>query len=150
MSAESSDNPPNPTPPVKKKGGAAAKNGSIGLVPLTSALKAAAKGDFTARAELDRLEGDSAEVAKLLNLVLDQVSNRNTEFEARKAQTVQVVDQALDALIALVRQGELNRWTASNTTDDPLLGPLLEGFGKVIETLRTFVREINEAALRLS
>src|SRR5439155_13395849 len=117
---------------------------------LTSALKSAAKGDFTARAEVDRLEGESAEVALLLNQVLEQVSIKNSEFEARKQQTVQVVDQALDALIALVRQGELNRWTASNTTDDPLLGPLLEGFGKVIETLRTFVREINEAALTLS
>ncbi len=31
-----------------------------------------------------------------------------------------------------------------------MLGPLLDGFGKVIDTLRTFVREINEAALRLS
>ncbi len=148
MSAETPENPNQPPAP-KKKGGAA-KNGSIGLLPLTSALKAAAKGDFTARAEVDRLSGESAEVAALLNQVLDQVSTRNSEFEARKAQTVQVVDQALDALIALVRQGELNRWTASNTTDDPLLGPLLEGFGKVIETLRTFVREINEAALRLS
>jgi len=149
MSAETKDEPGQPPAP-KKKGGGGSKNGSIGLLPLTSALKAAAKGDFTARAEVDRLEGESAEVAALLNQVLDQVSTRNSEFEARKAQTVQVVDQALDALIALVRQGELNRWTASNTTDDPLLGPLLEGFGKVIETLRTFVREINEAALRLS
>jgi methyl-accepting chemotaxis protein len=149
MSTETPENE-NPPPPPKKKGGGPPKNGSIGLLPLTSALKAVAKGDFTARAEVDRLSGDSAEVATLLNQVLDQVSARNTEFEARKQQTVQVVDQALDALIALVRQGELNRWTASNTTDDPLLGPLLEGFGKVIETLRTFVREINEAALRLS
>src|SRR5688572_33093211 len=122
--AETPDNP-NPTPPAaKKKGsGGGSKNGSIGLVPLTSALKAAAKGDFSARAEIDRLDGDGLEVAKLLNLVLEQVSARNAEFEQRKAQTVQVVDQALDALIALVRQGELNRWTASNTTDDPLLGP---------------------------
>ncbi|MBL8957131.1 MAG: methyl-accepting chemotaxis protein [Myxococcaceae bacterium] len=148
MSAETPENPNQPPAP-KKKGGAS-KNGSIGLLPLTNALKAAAKGDFSARAEVERLTGESAEVAALLNQVLDQVANRNTEFEARKQQTVQVVDQALDALIALVRQGELNRWTSSNTTDDPLLGPLLEGFGKVIETLRTFVREINEAALRLS
>ncbi|MBK7858601.1 MAG: methyl-accepting chemotaxis protein [Archangiaceae bacterium] len=147
MSQETPENQ-NPPPPPKKKG--AAKGGVIGLLPLTTALKAVVKGDFSARAELDRLEGDSAEAAALLNQLLDLVAARNSEFEARKQQTVQVVDQALDALIALVRQGELNRWTASNTTDDPLLGPLLEGFGKVIETLRTFVREINEAALRLS
>src|SRR5688572_18822464 len=131
MSAETPENPNQPPAPKKKTPGPPKGNGSIGLVPLTSALKAAAKGDFSARAEVERLEGESAEVAALLNEVLEQVSNRHSEFEARKQQTVQVVDQALDALIALVRQGELNRWTASNTTDDPLLGPLLEGFGKV-------------------
>src|SRR5689334_18968197 len=122
--AETEENP-TPTPPAaqgKKK--AQGKNGGIGLLPLTTALKAAAKGDFTARAEADRLEGESAEVAVLLNQVLEQVGQRNAEFEARKAQTVHVVDQALDALIALVRQGELSKWQA-NTTDDPLLGPLL-------------------------
>jgi methyl-accepting chemotaxis protein len=147
MSSEAPENPNVPPPPAKKK--PPAKNGNgVGLLPLTSALKAAAKGDLTVRAELDRLEGDSHEVARLLNQVLDNIATKTQEFDARKQQTVQVVDQALDALIALVRQGELSRW--NSTTDDPLLGPLLEGFGKVIETLRTFVREINEAALRLS
>jgi methyl-accepting chemotaxis protein len=147
MASEAPENPNMPPSPPAKKKPPSAKNG-IGLLPLTSALKAAVKGDLTVRAEVDRLEGESAEVAKLLNQVLDTVASKSSEFEARKQQTVHVVDQALDALIALVRQGELSRWTS--TTDDPLLGPLLEGFGKVIDTLRTFVREINEAALRLS
>src|SRR5258705_13262139 len=119
MAGETEDNP-TPTPPApqgKKK--APAKNGGIGLLPLSSALKAVAKGDYTARAEFDRLEGESADLAQLLNQVLDQVSTRNAEFEARKQQTVHVVDQALDALIALVRQGEPSKWQGDTPREPP-------------------------------
>lgn len=148
MSTETSDKAP-PAPKAKKSGGSKPEGGNgVGLLPLSAALKAFNKGDFSMRVEVDRLEGEPAEVAELLNSVLDNVAERLADAEARKQQTVQVVDQALDALISLVREGELSRWNAR--AEDPLLGPLLEGFGKVIETLRTFVREINEAALRLS
>jgi methyl-accepting chemotaxis protein len=48
-----------------------------------------------------------------------------------------------------VSHGDLTsfQWTP---IDDPVIDPLLDGFSKVIDTRRTFVREINEAALRLS
>src|SRR4051812_23373149 len=139
--------------PTKKrapKNGSHGANGSNGaaptsaLAPIVEALKSALAGDAAARAPAAQLSGEAAEVAKLLNAVLDQLH----EAEHRKQVTSQEIDTALDALIALVRQGDLSRW--NTTTEDPQLGPLLEGFGKVIETLRTFVREINEAALRLS
>ena len=134
--------------PAKKKAPAkAAGNGAAsaaGLRPLVEALRSTLAGDASARVVTDKLNGDAAEVAGLLNSVLDQLH----EAERRKQVTSQEIDQALDALIALVRQGDLSRWNTS--TEDAQLGPLLEGFGKVIETLRTFVREINEAALRLS
>jgi methyl-accepting chemotaxis protein len=90
------------------------------------------------------VDGEHAELGGLLNQVLERFS----ESEHRKQIAAQEIDQALDALIALVREGDLSHWTT--TTEDPQLAPLLEGFGKVIETLRTFVREMNEAALRLS
>ena len=124
------------------------KGGSGGLLPMTAALEAVLGGDVEARVEVKGLTGEFKQLAGLLNEALKNLSLQISDAEARKQHTVSIVDNALEGLIALVRQGELSRWNA--TTEDPLLGPLLDGFGKVIDTLRTFVREINEAALRLS
>ncbi len=129
---------------AKKKAPAAA----TALKPVTSALEAIVKGDVGARVDVKGLTGETKAVAALLNNALAALGTQLADAEARKQHTISIVDHALEGLIALVRQGELSRWDA--TTEDPLLGPLLDGFGKVIDTLRTFVREINEAALRLS
>ncbi|HYH97187.1 methyl-accepting chemotaxis protein [Hyalangium sp.] len=123
-----------------------AKNAGNGLAlkALSDTLRSVLAGNLQARVVPETVAGDYAEMANLLN----QVLTRFSESEHRKQVAAQEIDQALDALIALVREGDLSRW--NTTTEDPQLAPLLEGFGKVIETLRTFVREINEAALRLS
>ena len=118
------------------------------LLPVTSALEAVLKGDVEARVDAKGMTGDIKQLAGLINDTLANLHLQISDAAARKQHTVNIVDNALEGLIALVRQGELSRWNA--TTEDPLLGPLLDGFGKVIDTLRTFVREINEAALRLS
>ena len=129
--------------PAAAKPAAAKANGQA-LKPLSDTLKSVLAGNLQARVASEIVAADSAEVAALLNQVLERFS----DSEHRKQVAAQEIDQALDALIALVREGDLARW--NTTTEDPQLAPLLEGFGKVIETLRTFVREINEAALRLS
>jgi methyl-accepting chemotaxis protein len=135
--------------PAKKNGGKKApKNGAppapSGFAPILEVLKAALDRDLGARVDPGQLTGEAAEVGIALNALL----SRLIDSERRKATTAQEIEQALGSLLELVRQGDLSRW--STQTQDPQLGPLLEGFGKVIETLRTFVREINEAALRLS
>lgn len=122
-------------------------NGHL-LLPVTAALEAVAKGNLAARVDTKGLGGEVKQLAALVNDVLANLNLQISDGEERKQLTVSIVDNALEGLIALVRQGELSRWNA--TSEDPLLGPLLDGFGKVIDTLRTFVREINEAALRLS
>ena len=114
------------------------------LKPLTDTVIAVLAGNLEARVPKNALEDDAADLAQLFNQLLD----RHASSERRKQVAAQEIDQAIDALITLVREGDLAQWNTS--TEDPQLGPLLEGFGKVIETLRTFVREINEAALRLS
>ncbi|MBI3184274.1 MAG: methyl-accepting chemotaxis protein [Myxococcales bacterium] len=125
------------------------KNGKdFQMKVVIDALSAALQGDLSVRIRADGLPGEAGEVAALTNQVLEKLSRRLEDSEHRKQSIAQEIDHALDGLIALVRQGDLSRW--NSTTEDPLLGPLLEGFGKVVETLRTFVREINEAALRLS
>ncbi|MDY7228055.1 methyl-accepting chemotaxis protein [Hyalangium rubrum] len=123
---------------------AAPKTNVLSLKPLSDTLKSVLAGNLQARVASEIVTGETAEIANLLNQVLDRFS----DSEHRKQVAAQEIDQALDALIALVREGDLSRW--NTTTEDPQLAPLLEGFGKVIETLRTFVREINEATLRLS
>lgn len=112
--------------------------------PLTDTLLAALSGNLEARVAVEALGEDAADLGHLMNQLLERFSTA----ERNKQLAAQEIDQAIDSLIVLVREGDLSRWSSS--TEDPQLGPLLEGFGKVIETLRTFVREINEAALRLS
>ncbi|XXF75076.1 methyl-accepting chemotaxis protein [Myxococcaceae bacterium GXIMD 01537] len=136
---------PNEKPAPKARGAKKpAASSAAAFKPLEETLRSVLAGNLHARVNAAALSGDSSEAARLLNEVLEQFAFA----ERRKQVAAQEIDQALDALISLVREGDLSRWNTS--TEDPQLGPLLEGFGKVIETLRTFVREINEAALRLS
>ncbi len=144
------ENPKAPAKAPKKKaapkapaaGAAPATSGA--LTPVIEALRQISQGELETRIKTEGLSGDAREVAELLNNIVGRLA----EGEKRKQVATREIDQALDALIQLVRQGDLTSWNAQ--TEDHQLGPLLEGFGKVIDTLRTFVREINEAALRLS
>lgn len=133
--------------PAKRRAPAAKKEAPK-LQPVEEALRKVLAGDIGARVELKGANGEASKTGALVNEVLDKLVRRIEEGERRKQLTSAEIDHAIDALIALVRQGDLSSW--NSTTEDPQLAPLLEGFGKVIETLRTFVREINEAALRLS
>ncbi|MCK8502282.1 methyl-accepting chemotaxis protein [Myxococcus fulvus] len=130
--------------PASKAAGAAAPAAPIPHKAFTDTLLTVLAGNLQARVPKELVGEGGEELAHLLNQVLDNFASS----EHRKHVAAQEIDQALDALISLVREGDLSQW--NTTTEDPQLGPLLEGFGKVIETLRTFVREINEAALRLS
>jgi methyl-accepting chemotaxis protein len=59
------------------------------------------------------------------------------------------VDEAIEAMIRLVIQGDLSG-TLRLATADPALSPLIAGIGQVMETLKKFVTETREAALQLS
>lgn len=137
---------PDTTAAPKKPKKAAAP--SADLAPLLASLERLSQGKFDARVDIGRLSGDVAEAGRLVNALMERVENKVADSEQRKERSQVVVEQAIEGLNALVRQGELAAFQAK--TDDVVLAPLLDGFGKVIETLRTFVREINEAALRLS
>ncbi len=132
--------------PKKPKKASGAPTADLG--PLLASLERLSQGKFDARVDIGRLTGDVAEAGRLVNALMERVENKVADSEQRKERSQVVVEQAIEGLNALVRQGELAAFQAK--TDDVVLAPLLDGFGKVIETLRTFVREINEAALRLS
>jgi methyl-accepting chemotaxis protein len=137
---------PTPTPPKKPKKAAPISGASIKA--LVATLEDLSGGRFEARVDIGALTGEAAEAGRLVNLLMERVQRRVADSELRKERSQVVVEQAIDGLNALVRQGELAAFQAR--TDDVVLAPLLDGFSKVIDTLRTFVREINEAALRLS
>ena len=142
MTTESS-----PTPPRKSKK-PAAKPASAENGALLAQVQALVSGDYSGRVDEKSLEGHDKAVAAAVNKLMNRVQNDINDSEYRRERIQHVVDNALGGLMALVKQGELTAFNA--TSDDPVLAPLLEGFGEVIGTLRTFVREMNEAALRLS
>jgi methyl-accepting chemotaxis protein len=119
------------------------------LASVVAALEYAAAGDFTPRVELAGLSGDAARLGGLLNRVLDRVALEQKAAGARRDETRHMLESARQALSALVTRGDLTTF-AWAPAGDAVIDPLLDGFSRVIETLRVFVREINEAALRLS
>lgn len=131
-------------PPKKKKSPAAS-----GSAPFIGVLRAAAGGNYVNRVDLKGLSGEQKEIATLLNDLLTRVGSEQKAAVSRREEMQHLLESAQSALSALVSQGDLTtfQWTP---IDDPVIDPLLDGFSKVIDTLRTFVREINEAALRLS
>lgn len=115
-----------------------------GLTTFTDVVNQALSGNLSIRVETKGFPSETAALGVALNQLLEHFAGS----EHRKLMAAQEINQAVEALLLLVRQGDLANW--STATEDAQLAPLLEGFGKVIETLRVFVREINEAALRLS
>lgn len=138
---------PNEPAKTKKKGAPAPGAGGLGSV--ITALRAAAAGDHDARADGKGLSGDEREVAKLVNELIERYAGERRSNLDRTEEMRHLLEAAQNALSALVSQGDLTSFQYA-PVDDPVIDPLLDGFSKVIDTLRTFVREINEAALRLS
>lgn len=143
MAAETPDTPP------KKSKRAAAPKAAPASTGLEGALRAAANGDYGSRLDADALPAEQRELAGLFNALMDRVSLDHRKSRERRDEMRHLLESAQEALSALVTRGDLAmfQWTP---IDDPVVDPLLDGFSKVIDTLRTFVREINEAALRLS
>jgi methyl-accepting chemotaxis protein len=138
--------------PGKKKGKSApAGSGeSAGrLAQLIDVLKAASTGDYSFKVNEKGLTAEEKEVGALLNGLLKRIAAQEKTDAQRRGEVRELLESAHNALNALVSHGDLANFQWKRI-DDPVVDPLLEGFSKVIDTLRTFVREINEAALRLS
>lgn len=138
---------PSSSPPTPRSADAA-KPSAAETEALIAAVRGMAQGKYDVRVDLTGLSPEGAQLAVAINDLMTRVQEDLAESNYRRERIQHVVDNAIGGLMVVVRQGELSAFNTS--TDDPVLAPLLDGFGKVIETLRTFVREINEAALRLS
>lgn len=138
-----------PNEPPKKKKSSASPPAADDTAAFIGVLRAAAAGDYLRRVDLKGLSGEHKELGTLLNGLLTRVGAEQKSAVFRREEMQHLLESAQSALSALVSHGDLTtfQWTP---IDDPVIDPLLDGFSKVIDTLRTFVREINEAALRLS
>ncbi len=143
------DTPATPAPKKKKPAAGAAAKGGSAFSSVKQALEYVSAGDYTARVDVKGLDGEAAAVAELLNRAMDRVSAEQRVASARRDEMRHMLEAAQGALSALVTRGDLTTFQWS-PVDDAVIDPLLDGFSRVIETLRVFVREINEAALRLS
>jgi methyl-accepting chemotaxis protein len=88
-------------------------------------------------------------VALAANGAADHVIADMKDSKARVEIVTAGVDEAIEAMIRLVIQGDLSGTLRLGVTDAALT-PLIAGIGQVMETLKRFVTEIREAALQLS
>lgn len=122
--------------------------GSAASKAVLEALEALADGRYETRIDASSQTGQSVLLAELANRIAGRAQAELLDGAQRTRSVNHVVEEVLAGLEALLQRGELSGFTS--TTDDPVLAPLLESVARVIATLRTFVKEINEAALRLS
>jgi methyl-accepting chemotaxis protein len=92
---------------------------------------------------------DLAAIAAAVNAAADHVIGQMRLAQERVQAVGSGVDEAIEAMVRLVVQGDLSGTLRLGITDAALT-PLVAGVGQVMETLKRFVTEIREAALQLS
>ena len=130
---------------------AAGKKGATpGADEIVAVLRAFAVGQYGGRVDLVRFEGTPLqELAKAVNATADHVEAEIREARQRIDTVSAGVDEAIEAMVRLVIQGDLSGSLRLGVADAALT-PLIAGVGQVMETLKKFVTEIREAALQLS
>ncbi|ACG71885.1 methyl-accepting chemotaxis sensory transducer [Anaeromyxobacter sp. K] len=88
-------------------------------------------------------------IAEAANAAADHAAGQLDASRQRVQVVTAGVDEAIEAMIRLVIQGDLSG-TLRLGVSDAALAPLIAGIGQVMETLKRFVTEIREAALQLS
>jgi len=128
------------------------RNGAIGAeaARIAVVLRGIAEGNYDGRVDAETIEDPGLRaIAEAVNGAASA-----TVADLRQAhQRVQIVtagvDEAIEAMIRLVIQGDLSGSARPGSTDAALT-PLIAGIGQVMETLKKFVTETREAALQLS
>src|SRR5512139_1244357 len=129
---------------------AAGKKNAAAVDEIVAVLRAFSVGQYGGRVDLVRFEGTPLqEVAKAVNATADHVEAEIREARQRIDTVSAGVDEAIDAMVRLVIQGDLSGSLRLGVADAALT-PLIAGVGQVMETLKKFVTEIREAALQLS
>ncbi len=134
----------------KPKNGQSKARANAGSDLVVAAAEALADGRFDTRLDIDQF-GDPVlqALARALNGAAERAQRDVADAANRVAAVTQGVDEAIDAMVRLVVQGDLTG-TLRLGVSDAALTPLIAGVGQVMETLKRFVTEIREAALQLS
>ncbi len=136
-------------PAPRKRNGA----GPSDAERIVEVLKAFAVGQYGGRLDVGAFEGGPLhDVARAVNATADHVEAEIREARQRISLVSAGVDEAIEAMVRLVIQGDLTGTLrlGGSTVHDQALTPLIAGVGQVMETLKKFVTEIREAALQLS
>ncbi len=135
----------------KKPPRKAAQKGANGpTARIVAVLRAFSVGQYGGRLDLAEFGGSPLlDVARAVNATADHVEAEIREARQRIDTVSAGVDEAIEAMVRLVIQGDLSG-TLRLGVSDAALTPLIAGVGQVMETLKKFVTEIREAALQLS
>ncbi|HVP66552.1 MAG TPA: methyl-accepting chemotaxis protein [Anaeromyxobacteraceae bacterium] len=117
---------------------------------IAAVLRAHAEGDYARRVDAKALRDPALrDLAREVNRAAEKADERGSEIAARMEAVRVGLDEAIDAMVRLVVEGDLSG-TLRLAVSDATLTPLIAGVGQVMETLKRFVKEIREAALQLS
>jgi methyl-accepting chemotaxis protein len=134
------------TPAKKPAAGAAAAEAEL----VTTFLRHFSEGKYDARVDVDAITDPALKaVAAAANAAAEHALAEVKDARSRVELVTAGVDEAIEAMIRLVIQGDLSGTLRLGVTDSALT-PLIAGIGQVMETLKKFVTEIREAALQLS
>jgi methyl-accepting chemotaxis protein len=133
--------------PGKKRAG---KSPPVPVDRIVTVLREFSLGQYGGRLDVAAFEGSPLlDVARAVNATADHVEAEIREARQRIDTVSAGVDEAIEAMVRLVIQGDLSG-TLRLGVSDAALTPLIAGVGQVMETLKKFVTEIREAALQLS
>jgi methyl-accepting chemotaxis protein len=130
--------------PRRAKGGAAEADRIVDAIRAFSENRLGERVDPASFADPDHRE-----MARAINAAAEHVVGLFREERARVEAISKGVDEAIEAMVRLVVQGDLSGSLRVGVSDAALT-PLIAGIGQVMETLKRFVSETREAAIQLS
>ncbi|MGB8932818.1 MAG: methyl-accepting chemotaxis protein [Anaeromyxobacteraceae bacterium] len=137
-------------PPRPAKSGKRGANAAEEASRIVDAIRAFSENRLGDRLDLDTFSVPAhRHMAEAVNAAADHVVALFREERARVEAISRGVDEAIEAMVRLVVQGDLSGSVRIGVTDAALT-PLIAGVAQVMETLKRFVSETREAALQLS
>jgi methyl-accepting chemotaxis protein len=138
--------------PAPRAAAAKKRNGAIGAdaARIAVVLRGIAEGNYDGRVDAETIEDPGLRaLAEAVNGAASAAVADLRQAHQRVQIVTAGVDEAIEAMIRLVIQGDLSGSSRPGSTDAALT-PLIAGIGQVMETLKKFVTETREAALQLS
>jgi methyl-accepting chemotaxis protein len=113
-------------------------------------LRGFAEGNYDGRVDAGAIDDPGLRaIAEAVNGAAGAVVEDLRQAHQRVQIVTAGIDEAIEAMIRLVIQGDLSGSLRAGSTDSALT-PLIAGIGQVMETLKKFVTETREAAMQLS